>query len=975
MADYEGIDFLAVGSLPAPRVTTADAERIARDEFGLHVSALSLGSQQDANFLLTETDGTVVGVLRIANPAFTHAEIDAQDAAAERIAEREPDIRVATLVHRDGVPLAATVETPDGPARARVLRFLEGGTLSTKGYLSPSTMASLGDLAGRSSRALVDFDHPGLNRRLQWDLQHSNEVVAHLIGHVSDPGRRERVAEAAASAWLAVLPVAGRLPRQAMHHDVADTNVTCRTANGIVTPDGILDFGDLTHSWAVGDLVVAIASVLHHPGLEPASVLPAVLAFHAVRPLSSDEVAALWPLVVVRAAVCVMSSEQQVTLDVNNHYALEAMAEEWAMFEAATEVPTAVMTALIRERLGLAGPARAEALEEGLLRGLVASEIEVLDLGWDSELMDRGSWLEPHAEESLAAAALASGAAAVVTRFAQPLLTASRAMATASPATVSTGVDLWVGEPTHLVAPWPGDVVSLDDGFELRGVDFTLAVTGASLAGHAGTRQINRGDDLATMSAGARVHLSLRMVDAPRVPALVRPEYAPGWLALVADPSPLLGLSTSHDTRNDDLLHRRDHSVASVQEHYYDSPPRIERGWRHHLLDTEARAYLDMVNNVAVLGHAHPSVADAAGRQLNRLNTNSRFNYGALVELAERLAALAPDPLDTVFLVNSGSEAADLALRLTLAATGRHDVLAVGEAYHGWTYLSDAVSTSTADNPDALSTRPEWVHVLDSPNSYRGTYRGAESWRYAHDAVQMIDALAAGGTPPATLIAEAFYGNAGGVALPDGYLSAVYSAVRRHGGLVIADEVQVGYGRLGRWFWGFEQQGVVPDVIAVAKAMGNGHPLGAVITSRDVAERYRTQGYFFSSTGGSPASSVVGLAVLDALRDEGLQANAAGVGEHLRRRLLALAERHPLIGAVHGEGLYLGVELVRDRVTLEPATEETYAICDRMLELGVVVQPTSDRMCVLKIKPPLCLDEAAADFFVDTLDRVLSEGW
>ena len=455
----------------------------------------------------------------------------------------------------------------------------------------------------------------------------------------------------------------------------------------------------------------------------------------------------------------------------------------------------------------------------------------------------------------------------------------------------------------------------------------------------------------------------------------MRPEYAAGWLDLVADPSPLLGLPAFDVSPADDLLDRRAHAVASVQEHYYSAPPRVERGWRHHLVDTDGRSYLDMVNNVAVLGHAHPAVADAAARQLNRLNTNSRFHYGALVELAERLALLAPDPLDTVFLVNSGSEAADLALRLTLAATGRHDVVAVGEAYHGWTYLSDAVSTSTADNPDALATRPGWVHVLDSPNAYRGTHRGAESWRYADDAVAVIDALTAAGHPPAALIAEAFYGNAGGVPLPNGYLRSVYEAVRRHGGLVIADEVQVGYGRLGRWFWGFEQQGVVPDVVAVAKAMGNGHPLGAVITSREVAERYRTQGYFFSSTGGSPVSSVVGLAVLDALRDEGLQANAARVGEHLRRRLLELAERHPLIGAVHGEGLYLGVELVRDRLTLEPATEETYAICDRMLALGVVVQPTSDRMCVLKIKPPLCLDESAADFFVDTLDRVLGEGW
>jgi 4-aminobutyrate aminotransferase-like enzyme len=471
------------------------------------------------------------------------------------------------------------------------------------------------------------------------------------------------------------------------------------------------------------------------------------------------------------------------------------------------------------------------------------------------------------------------------------------------------------------------------------------------------------------------VHVSLRAEGAPEVPPLVRPEYAAGWLSLVADPGPLLGLPAASRSVEGDLLERRDASFAAVQEHYYRDPPRIERGWRHHLAATDGRVYLDMVNNVTVLGHAHPRVEAAAARQLRRLNTNSRFNYASVVEFSERLAGLLPAPLEVVFGVNSGSEAVDLALRLALVATGHRDVVAVREAYHGWTYASDAVSTSTADNPNALSTRPPWVHVVDAPNSYRGRYRGSEAVRYSGDAVRVIGELAASGRPPAAFLAEPFYGNAGGMPLPDGYLAAVYAEVRRHGGLAIADEIQVGYGRLGRWFWGFEQQGVVPDVVTVAKAMGNGYPLGAVITSRAIAARYRDAGYFFSSTGGSPVSSVVGLTVLDVIRDEELQANAARVGAHLKARLETLAVRHELIGAVHGSGLYLGVEFVRDRATLEPATEETMAICDRMLGLGVVIQPTSDRMCVLKIKPPLCLDVAGADFFADALDRVLTEGW
>jgi 4-aminobutyrate aminotransferase-like enzyme len=469
--------------------------------------------------------------------------------------------------------------------------------------------------------------------------------------------------------------------------------------------------------------------------------------------------------------------------------------------------------------------------------------------------------------------------------------------------------------------------------------------------------------------------VTVRQVGAPVAPAFTTAELAPGWLALTRDPRPLLGLPELPATTARDLLARRDGSFARVQEHYYADPPQIERGRRHYLMSTAGRVYLDMVNNVTVLGHAHPRIADTAARQLRRLNTNSRFNYEAVVEFSERLAAMLPDPLDTVFLVNSGSEASDLALRLAIAVSGRRDVIAVGEAYHGWTYATDAVSTSTADNPNALSTRPDWIHTVESPNSFRGSYRGIDADRYAPDAVAKVSELVAEGRPPAGFICESVYGNAGGMALPDGYLPQVYAAVRAAGGYAIADEVQVGYGRLGEWFWGFDQQQVVPDIVSIAKSTGNGYPLGAVITSRAIAEAFSSQGYFFSSTGGSPLSCAIGITVLDVLRDEDLQGNAARVGSHLKAELMALREKHPIIGTVHGMGLYLGVEMILDQDTLEPATEETAAICNRMLELGVVIQPTGDRQNILKTKPPLCLDVAGADFYVATLDRVLTEGW
>ena len=344
-----------------------------------------------------------------------------------------------------------------------------------------------------------------------------------------------------------------------------------------------------------------------------------------------------------------------------------------------------------------------------------------------------------------------------------------------------------------------------------------------------------------------------------------------------------------------------------------------------------------------------------------------------MVTYAERIVELLPEPLDTVFFVNSGSEAVDLALRIVRSVTARKDTICLAGGYHGWSTATDEISTSLNDNPYSRDTRPPWVHLAPMPNLYRGEHRGADAAdRYA-DAVRSIVAQIPGG--PAAFVAEPLSGNAGGVEIPPGYLPQVYESVRAAGGLVISDEVQVGYGRTGSDFWGFQIHGVVPDVITMAKAAGNGHPIGFVVTRREIAEQFSSQGSFFSSVGGSPVSSAVGLAVLDSIRDEDLQENAARVGAHLSKRLGALAERHPIIGCVHGRGLYQGVELVRDPETREPATEEATAICERLRELGVIDHATGDYSNVLKIKPPLCITQDSADFFVDRLDEVLSTGW
>ncbi|GAA3890869.1 aminotransferase [Leifsonia kafniensis] len=1005
--------------LVRPAVTEADAVRMAVELYGITGTAQELGSQQDRNFRIDGADpagreGSYL--LKVDNPAFAESELASQGAAMEHLSDR--GLRIPVPVRgRDG---QSRQWWPDatGLLPVRMFTFLPGGSLVDAGHFDASVIGELGRISALVADGLTDFSGDGLDRQLQWDMRNASAVVDQLIDRMPEPARRDLVRQKARSAADRLNVLAPALRVQPIHGDVTDDNVVCtRLDNGRLFPDGVIDFGDLGYGWLVAELAVTMSSILPHVPQNPAAVFEAVRRFDEVVPLHDEEIAALWPLLILRGAVLVVSGEDQTQREIGNVYAEERMQAEWQVFDIAQRIGFDEAEVAIRQLLGRSplssahSPVRVLVAEASMIAAIDAGDSVILDLSVTSPLLHDGRWLRPDAEWALAAEALDQSAVAVAP-YGQHRLTRSRPHQPTESETFAAITEVFLGGSTRIHAPLAAVVVRAtgeelvlrlsapgDSAEELvlGGLTAVVAVGTAVTAGQlVGT--VNHVDEreLADGRSVGRLTVQRRRSGATP-PRFATPTWGEAWRVLAPDPAALLGLSPvpaaepavmSAAESAEREADRRERVFAAAQERYYENPPQIERGWQQFLVATDGRCHLDMVNNVSAIGHSHPRLSRAIFDQMQLLNTNSRFLYRALADLSERLVALAPDPsLDTVLLVNSGSEAVDLALRLAQMHTGRRTVVALREAYHGWTMASDAVTTSAYDNPFALANRPDWVTVVDAPNSYRGRHRGAQAGaEYLVDFTQQLNALqetdaAQRGELPddaqgvAAFICEPILGNAGGVVLPVGYLAGVYADIRARGGLCIADEVQVGYGRLGEHFWGVQQQGVVPDIISVAKAMGNGYPLGAVITRREIAESLAREGNFFSSAGGSPVGSVAGLAVLDVMRDEGLQENARLVGGHLVQRLTELAAKHPLIGAVHGLGLYLGVELVRDRVTLEPAAAETAAICERMRELGVVVQPTSERQNVLKVKPPLCLTIESADFFIDMLDEVLTRGW
>jgi 4-aminobutyrate aminotransferase-like enzyme len=388
----------------------------------------------------------------------------------------------------------------------------------------------------------------------------------------------------------------------------------------------------------------------------------------------------------------------------------------------------------------------------------------------------------------------------------------------------------------------------------------------------------------------------------------------------------------------------------------YEKPLNIVRGSMQYLYDDEGRRYLDAYNNVAHVGHCHPKVVAAGQKQMEQLNTNTRYLSDLILEYAEKLTGTLPDPLNVCFFVNSGSEANELALRLARAHTKARDLIVLEHAYHGNTTTLIDISPYKHDGPGGEGA-PSWVHKAALPAT-------EEDAQHVASIAERLRFSLCG------FIAESMPSVAGQIIFPDGYLTRVYEAVRAAGGVCIADEVQTGYGRIGTHFWAFEKYGVVPDIVVLGKPIGNGHPIGAVITTRAIADSFANGMEFFSTFGGNNVSCAIGLKVLEVVHEEKLQAHALTVGERLLTGLRALQQRHEIMSDVRGSGLFIGVELVRDG---EPAGVDAARVVNQMRERGILFGTDGPHHNVLKIRPPMPFSGENAEEMLAALDSVFEE--
>ena len=1004
---------------------TDESVQIARNLYGLEVSAKSLPGEYDSNFHLTSGDGREF-VLKVMHPAREQSFIEMQCATLVHLNRHAPQLGLPRVIRNLKGELLAPYTAPDGTVRlVWMLSFISGSVLANVRPHAPDLLFELGRFLGEMDRALESFTHAATHRELKWDSARTLWIKAQLR-HIENPQRRLLVEKFITLFESEVVPVFHRLRRSVIYGDANDHNV-------LVSPPwpqprkivGIIDFGDMHHGLTVSEPAIAIAySILGKKDLLSAAS-SIVAGYHKAFPLNEQELAVLFPLICARLAVSVTNSACRKGLKPDDPYVTISEASAWEALERLAAIHPRFAHYCFRAVAGFpAVPASGEPsrwLRENknsaapiLEVDFRAAAVTTFDLSIGSTFLGADpSAAETHAlTEKINRLMFANGARIGIGPYNEPRLLygsplfGPTSQPTAERRTIHLGIDLFTEPGTPVRAPFDGlvhalanhtaqldygPVVILRHEVAQLGSFFTLYghLTRKTLNTLAVGDRIERGKQFASIGAteengGWPPHLHFQLITdlldlGTNFPGVALASERQVWTSLSPDPNLILQIpSDQFPAKTPDAqqtLAARKSVLGNSLSLSYLRPLKIVRGWKQYLFDDTGRAYLDVYNNVPLVGHSHPRVVKAAQEQLALLNTNTRYLHDNVNRYAQRLTNLLPAPLRVCFFLNSGSEANELAIRLARAHTGREDIIVLEHAYHGHTNTLIDISPYKFNGPGGHGKKP-WVHVAPLADDYRGRYRRGDleaGRKYAAHVKEILDLVHKQGRAVAAYIAETLPSVGGQIVFPSSYLEEVYRCVRAAGAVCIADEVQVGFGRLGTHFWGFKTQDVVPDIVVFGKPIGNAFPLAAVVTTPEIANSFNNGMEFFSTYGGNPVAGAVGLAVLDVLEEEHLQQHALEIGNYLLQGLRSLQEKYALIGDVRGSGLFLGVDLVLDRESRKPAPLQASYIVNRLRDCGILSGTDGPLHNVIKLRPPLVFTKSDADFFIQTLDAVLLE--
>jgi len=958
-----------------------------------------LAGERNPNFLVTTSAGKFVLKIHSGEEV---SQIQIQESALSALEQLAKFQTPKTIPAASGELL---VDIGEGKF-ARMLTWIDGDLWSQSKDIEENNEAQLGRLIATVDSQLATVDctnfRTTLDQPFGWNALQANELVTD-IALIKDPELRDQVStifDRIASKTLAKVLA---LPHQLIHNDANDNNVV--VFNGSVS--GLIDFGDLIYAPRVCGLAVGCAYQLD--ANDPvASIYAIVRGYHEVSALSPAELEVLFDLICLRVATSVVMAHKQLAADPDNEY----LSISQDFFRSLLPALTSVSDRLSHYRLRNACGYEAHPDSRHVRQWLATTDAKISDVVMPPFAEAKKIWLDwsggnkniARSWEAIEAEMKEAGADVAIGHYCEDRNVYESDFFVdegKESRTVHLAVDLFAPAGTPVYAALDGKVflfhdntAHLDNGPMIvlehqtdQGVKFhTLYahLSRASLDGLSVGKEIKSGQQIATMgteevNVGWPPHTHFQIIldlcdMAHDIWGVAAVSELPVWRSMCPNPNLILRIPEGTDVhahmKTETLAQERKVVMSRALSLNFQKHLEIVSGKGAYLFDRAGTKYLDLVNNVAHLGHSHPRVVETAYKQMITLNTNTRYWNQNAIEYARALASTFPDPLSVVFFVNSGSEANDLALRLAQTHTKAKGMMVLEDAYHG--HVTSIIDISPYKfNGRGGAGRPDHVRVAPIPDAYKGLHRGeGAGTKYAAEFKRELDSL---DQPLCAFISESIVSTGGQVPLAPGFLKQAFEMARAAGGVCIADEVQIGMGRVGTHFWGFELHDVVPDIVTIGKPLGSGHPLAAVVTTPEIANSFITGMEYFNTFGGNPVSAAIGQTVLDVIVDEALQRNALVTGSYLMDEVRKLSKDIEFIGDVRGSGLFIGVELVSDKASQQPGTQITKDLIEFARDNGVFLSSDGPADNVLKIKPPMIIGRAEVDQFLDVLQCGLSK--
>lgn len=995
------------------KVLPKQAKEIAKSLYNLEGEIKSLPGELDFNFRIKTKSESYI--LKISRPDEDLEYLEFQQDILHYVSKSELNSpKVFPDIHDK---LISSITDADGKTRyVRLLSWIDGRLWSSVNPIKDNLLFSLGTEAGKITKSLEGFEHSKTHRPFDWDIAQS-EWTFKLINLFSK--EEQNIISYFQKQFEVFQEDYKKLRKTVIHNDANDNNILV-SAN-LMDPEvtAIIDYGDAIYSQPINDLAVAIAySIMGKPDLL-AAALPTVSGYHSQYGLQEDEFQFLYNLVAMRLIISVTKSALNKQKEPDNTYLLISEKPAWDVLKRWKEVDKNLAHYSFRaacsfaahpnEKTFLNWAQKQDISLNNFFLTLDFKEIHSIDmsisstwLGNENEYNDLElTTFKINRLQTEKPKALFAGGYLEVRPFYSTEAYQKEGNSGPEYRTTHLGVDFWVKESIAIHSSFDGEVFSIYNNGNNKDYGPTLILkhttdTGIpfyTLYGHLSEssldlvkkgQKINKGDLIAYVGNASEngdwsPHLHFQiMLDMLNYthdfPGVAFPNNVSVWSSLCPNPNVLFkceGMDSHQNTTNKELLDFRKNHLGKSLSLSYNQPLKMERGSGVYLIDATGRKYLDTVNNVAHVGHEHSRVVKAGQEQMAVLNTNSRYLHDNINGFAKELLDTFPKELSVVHFVNSGSEANELALRMTKAYTKAKDMIAVEIGYHGNTNACIEISSYKFDGKGGQGA-PEHTHIVPLPDTFRGLYQGENTAeKYAKHIDEQIENIHSKERKVAGFICESIVSCGGQVELPENYLKLAYRAVRKAGGLCISDEVQTGCGRVGSTFWGFQLHDVIPDIVTIGKPIGNGHPLAAVVCTQEVAKTFANGMEYFNTFGGNPVSCAIGKEVLQVIKDEKLQKNALNVGSYLKEELINLQKPFPIIGDVRGQGLFLGFELTDENK--QPLTEKASYLANRMKDFGILMSTDGKDNNALKIKPPMVFSVEHADELLMRLNQIFQE--